>query len=74
MDKWTDGPIERIQKTGAESLQAVRAVEEKIKENRQSTITSLFLHFPQISRSFLHDIVSDKLLFFLIAHWNLLSG
>jgi hypothetical protein len=30
----------------------VRAVEEKIKENRRFTILSLFLHFPQISRHF----------------------
>jgi len=41
----------------------VRAVEEKIIENRRFTITSLSLHFPQISWSLLHDIVSDKLSF-----------
>jgi hypothetical protein len=35
----------------------VRAVEEK----RRFTISSLSLHFPQISRSILHEIVSDKL-------------
>jgi len=39
----------------------VCAVEEKIRENRQFTITSLSLHFPQISRSLLHEIVSDEL-------------
>ena len=39
----------------------VRAVEEKIRENRLFTITSLSLHFPQISRSLLHKIVSDGL-------------
>jgi hypothetical protein len=38
----------------------VRAVEEKIQENRRFTISSLSLHFPQISRS-LHEILSDKL-------------
>ena len=38
-------------------------VEEKIKENRQFTITSLSLHFLQISRSLLHEIVSDELKF-----------
>jgi len=37
----------------------VRAVEEKIRENRQFTITSLSLHFAQISLSLLHEIVSD---------------
>jgi hypothetical protein len=36
---------------------SVRAVEEKIRENRRFTITSLSLHFPQISRSILHEIV-----------------
>ena len=41
----------------------VRAVEEKIRENRRFTITSLSLHFPQISWSLLHEIVSDKLKF-----------
>jgi len=39
----------------------VRAVEEKIRENRRFTITSLSLHFPQISRSLLNKIVSDEL-------------
>jgi len=41
----------------------VCAVEEKIRENRRFTITSLSLHFPQISRSLVHEIVSDKLKF-----------
>jgi len=39
----------------------VRAVEEKIRENRRFTIMSLSLHFPQISQSLLHKIVSDEL-------------
>lgn len=35
----------------------VRAVEEeKIRENRRFTMTSLFLLFPQISRSLLHEV------------------
>ena len=37
----------------------VRAVEEKIRENRRFTITPLSLHFPQISQSLLHKIVSE---------------
>ena len=41
----------------------VRRFEEKIRENRQFTITSLSLHFPQISMSLLHEIVSDKFKF-----------
>jgi len=48
----------------------VCAVEEKIRENRRFTIMSLSLHFPQISQSLLHEIVSDKLGFRkLCAHW-----
>jgi len=48
----------------------VRAVEEKIRENRRFTIMSLSLHFPQISRSLLHKIVSDELVFRkLCARW-----
>jgi hypothetical protein len=41
----------------------VRAVEDKIQQNMQLIISSLSLHFPQISRSLLHEIVSDKLRF-----------
>ena len=48
----------------------VRAFEEKIRENRRFTITLLSLHFPQISRSLLHEIVSDELGFWkLCARW-----
>jgi len=39
----------------------VCAIEEKIRENRRFTTTSLSLHFPQISRALFHEIVSDKL-------------
>jgi hypothetical protein len=41
----------------------VRAVEEKIQENRRFTIPSLSAHFTQISRSILHKIVPGKLRF-----------
>jgi len=41
----------------------VRAFEEKIRDNRRFTITSLSLHFPQISLSLLHQIVSGKVKF-----------
>jgi len=41
----------------------VRALEENIRENKRFTITSHSLHFPQISWSLLHKIVSDKLRF-----------
>ena len=48
----------------------VRAVEEKMWENRRFAITSLSLHFPQIPWSLLHEIVSDKLKFRkLCARW-----
>ena len=47
----------------------VRAVEEKIRENRRFTITSLSLHFLHISLLLLHKIVSDELKFLkLCAH------
>ena len=55
----------------------VRAFEEKIRENRRFNITSLSLHFPQISVTLLHEIMCDKLKFSkLCAHWvpNMLSG
>jgi hypothetical protein len=42
-------------------MNLVGAVEEKIQENRRFTISSLSLHFPQVSPSLLHEIVSDKL-------------
>ena len=46
------------------------AVEEKIRENRRFTITSLSLHFPEISLLLLHEIVSDKLTFLkFCARW-----
>jgi hypothetical protein len=35
----------------------VHAVEEKIQENRRFTISSISLHFPQISQSLLHKIM-----------------
>jgi hypothetical protein len=41
----------------------VSAEEEKIQENRRFTISSLSLQFTQISRSVLHEIVSEKLRF-----------
>jgi len=37
----------------------VRTVEVNIRENIQFTITSLSQHFPQISQSLLHKIVSE---------------
>ena len=48
----------------------VRALEGRIRENRRFTITSLSLHFPQISCSLLHQIVSGKVKFLkLCANW-----
>jgi len=41
----------------------VHAVKEKVRENRRFTITSLSLHFHQISLSLLHKILSDNLKF-----------
>jgi hypothetical protein len=39
----------------------VRAAEENVRENRRFKISSLSLHFPYISRSLFHEIVSDRL-------------
>ena len=48
----------------------VHTVERKNRENRQFTILSLSLHFPQFSCSLLHEIVSNKLKFRrLCARW-----
>jgi hypothetical protein len=41
----------------------MRAMEEKIQENRRFTISSVSPHFPQISPSLLDEIVSEKLRF-----------
>jgi histone-lysine N-methyltransferase SETMAR len=48
----------------------VELVQERIMENRRFTITELSSHFPQISRSLLHEIVTEHLLFRkLCARW-----
>jgi len=39
----------------------VEKINEKIHENRRFTITDFSLDFPQISRSLLHEIVTEKL-------------
>uniref|UniRef100_A0A8C5SQD0 Mos1 transposase HTH domain-containing protein n=1 Tax=Laticauda laticaudata TaxID=8630 RepID=A0A8C5SQD0_LATLA len=39
----------------------VAKVDDKIRENRRFTVTELLLSFPQISRSLLHEIVTQKL-------------
>ena len=61
------------ERTGCPSLvneELVRAVEEVLKENHRFTISDLSSKFPQISRSLLHEIVSEKLNFRkLCARW-----
>jgi len=37
----------------------VRKVNERMRDDRRFTISDLSLHFPQISRTLLHDIVSS---------------
>jgi len=39
----------------------VRKVNEKVRDDRSFTISDLSLHFPQISRTILYDIVSSHL-------------
>ena len=55
----------RCGRPSAVSEDLVRAVEVKIRESGRFTITSLSLHFPQISRSLLHEILSDTFFFYL---------
>jgi hypothetical protein len=48
----------------------VRAVEAKVREDRRFTISSLSLHFQQISKTVLYDVVTDRLDFRkLCSHW-----
>ena len=37
----------------------VRTVNENVRDDRRFTISDLSLHFPQISRTLLHDIISS---------------
>ena len=39
----------------------MRKVNEKVRDDRCSTISDLTLHFPKISKTLLHDIVSSHL-------------
>ena len=39
----------------------VRKVNERVRDDRRFTISDLSLHFPQISRTLLYDIVSSHL-------------
>jgi len=39
----------------------VRKVNERVRDDRRFTISDLFLHFPQISRTLFYDIVSSNL-------------
>ncbi|KAJ4426903.1 hypothetical protein ANN_26702 [Periplaneta americana] len=47
----------------------VELVRQCIMENRRFTITELSSHFPQISRSLLHEIVTKHLLFKKVCAW-----
>uniref|UniRef100_A0A670YH07 Mos1 transposase HTH domain-containing protein n=1 Tax=Pseudonaja textilis TaxID=8673 RepID=A0A670YH07_PSETE len=52
------------QRSGRPSIvtdELVAKVDVKIRENRRFTVTELSLSFPQISRSLLHEIVTQKL-------------
>ncbi|GFY03005.1 histone-lysine N-methyltransferase SETMAR [Trichonephila clavipes] len=54
------------ERSGRPSLiteELVHVIDEKIKENRKFTISALPMEFPQISRSLMHEIATDKLKF-----------
>jgi hypothetical protein len=60
------GNVNDDQRSGRPSVvneDLVHAREEKFQENRRFTISSLSVHFPQIPRSLLHEILSEKLRF-----------
>ena len=61
------------ERSGRPSLvndEMVRAIEERIRGNRRFTITMISQDFPEISRSLLHEIVSEKLAYRkLCARW-----
>jgi len=48
----------------------VRKVDERVRDDRRFTISDLSLHFPQISRTLLYDIVSSHLGYWKVcARW-----
>jgi len=54
------------ERSGRPSLvteELVHAIDDKIQENRKFTISALAREFPQISRSLIHEIVTEKLKF-----------
>ncbi|XP_018564185.1 histone-lysine N-methyltransferase SETMAR-like [Anoplophora glabripennis] len=54
------------ERSGRPSLvteELVHAIDDKIRENRRFTISALAMEFPQISRSLIHEIVTEKLKF-----------
>lgn len=54
------------ERSGRPSLvtdELVHAIDDKIQENRKFTISALAMEFPQISRSLIHEIVTEKLKF-----------
>ncbi|GFW76483.1 uncharacterized protein TNCV_1582621 [Trichonephila clavipes] len=54
---------ERSRRPSLITEELVHAIDEKIKENCKFTISALATEFPQISRSLMHEIVTDKLKF-----------
>lgn len=65
-DSSTKGVIQCEERSGRPSVvndELVRAVDEKVKENRQFTMNALALGFPQVSRTVIYDIVTEKLSF-----------
>jgi hypothetical protein len=54
---------QRSDRTSVVNDDLMRSVEENVRENRRLTISSLSLHFLHISRSHLHEMLSDRLEF-----------
>ncbi|XP_035205268.1 protein GVQW3-like [Stegodyphus dumicola] len=63
--KFNDGhsDVHDEERSGRPSLvteELVHAIDDKIHENRRFTISALAMEFPQISRSLMHEIVTEK--------------
>ena len=61
--RWEVHDEERSGRPSLVTEELVHAIDDKIHENRRFTISGLAMEFPQISRSLIHEIVSEKMKF-----------
>nr|CAI5843411.1 unnamed protein product [Callosobruchus analis] len=60
---------ERSGRPSLDTEELVHAIYDKIQENRRFTTSDLVKEFPQISRSLMHEIVTEKLLRKVCSRW-----